>query len=97
MKLALLKRVESPVVDPVEAAVKLIEEERLKTRYDSKEKWMCFSALDTTDVVEHLAFLTVVRAKLLAANRKQYGRSRTLETHLVTGPAPMLYVHTERY
>jgi hypothetical protein len=100
MKLVFVKAVTEVQIDPVSAAVKLIESERQKVPYNSKEKWLCFDVQATTiDVLEQLVFLKAVRSRLVAKNRKEYGASRNLDTQLVSDEngVPVLYVHSERY
>lgn len=88
--LKLLGRVLAPdMTDDVAAAIHLIKEEQHKTKWDSKEKWLRFEG-------STMPFLTAIRKRLIAANRQQYGTSRTLRliARLEDG-VPVLYVPTE--
>lgn len=88
-KLQFVGQVAEPITDPIATAIKLIEEKGRKVSYDSKDKWLKFTATD-------VQFLKDIRKKMAADLRKTYGTSRSLNAIVSVEEVPTLYVHSDR-
>jgi hypothetical protein len=97
MELTFVSRVAKPKQDPIQNAIDLISEQKRKTPYDSKEKWLKFG-VSVDEPSEAMQFLKTLRSRMASQLRRQYGSSRQLDVQIVVDDGePTLYVHTDAY